>query len=88
LRQKSQIDEGVLKTSLAPFEENGSVEESDESPDGTLQCSQDPECTSIDTFATESTLASTSEKDISASVLDSSPVMNVSLRLETVKSVD
>ncbi|XP_065722259.2 protein unc-13 homolog 4B isoform X3 [Drosophila suzukii] len=77
LRQKSQIDEGVLKTSLAPFEENGSVEESDESPDGTLQCSQDPECTSIDTFATESTLASTSEKDISASVLDSSPVMNV-----------
>ncbi|XP_037732487.1 protein unc-13 homolog 4B isoform X1 [Drosophila subpulchrella] len=77
LRQKSHIDEGVLKTSLAPFEENGSAEESDESPDGTLQCSQDPECISIDTFATESTLASTSEKDISASVLDSSPVMNV-----------
>ncbi|XP_017052526.1 protein unc-13 homolog 4B isoform X2 [Drosophila ficusphila] len=79
LRQKSQIDEGVLKSSLAPFEENGSTgaEESDESPDGTLQLSQDPECISIDTFATESEQASISEKDISTAVLDSAPVMNV-----------
>ncbi|XP_017020717.1 protein unc-13 homolog 4B isoform X1 [Drosophila kikkawai] len=76
LRQKSQIDEGVLKSSLAPFGENGE-EESDESPDGTLQLGQDPECSSIDTFTTESEPASVSDNDISASVLDSAPVMNV-----------
>ncbi|KAH8384033.1 hypothetical protein KR009_011796 [Drosophila setifemur] len=79
LRQKSQIDEGVLKSSLAPLEEDDSIgaEESDTSPDGTSQLSQDPECSSIDTFATESEPVSASEKDYSTAVLDSAPVMNV-----------
>ncbi|KAH8251557.1 hypothetical protein KR038_001840 [Drosophila bunnanda] len=76
LRQKSQIDDVALKSSLAPFGENGE-EDADESPDGTLQLNQDPECSSIDTFTTESEPASVSDKDISASVLDSAPVMNV-----------
>ncbi|KAI8044363.1 protein unc-13 homolog 4B isoform X1 [Drosophila gunungcola] len=76
LRQKSQIDEGVLKSSLAPFAENGSVEteESDESPDGSSQLGQDPECISINTFATDSELASSPEFD---NFLDSTPIMNV-----------
>jgi len=46
------------------------------------QLSHDSECTSIDTFATDSTLASSSDKDISTSVLDSAPVMNVSFVIE------
>ncbi|XP_017124115.1 protein unc-13 homolog 4B isoform X1 [Drosophila elegans] len=76
LRQKSQIDESVLKSSLAPFEESGSgeTEESDESPDGTSQLGQDPECISINTFATDSELASSPEID---NFLDTTPVMNV-----------
>ncbi|XP_020817785.1 protein unc-13 homolog 4B isoform X3 [Drosophila serrata] len=77
LRQKSQIEEVPLKSSLAPFGENGEEEDADESPDGTLELNQDPECSSIDTFTTESEPASVSDKDISASVLDSAPVMNV-----------
>ncbi|KAH8295174.1 hypothetical protein KR018_008180 [Drosophila ironensis] len=79
LRQKSQIGEVDLKSSLAPLKDDDSTgaEESDTSPDGTSLQSQDPECASILTFSTESEPVSASEDDINTAVLDSAPLMNV-----------